>query len=152
MSADGVNRSVGRKALASLLSAALTGAGKPAQAVYAYKVGDFKGQSPVVIVTSAGSQREKIMLSTTTRRVSVFLDVFTFVLYADPATGWTESDAEDRLDLLEKSISDVLVDNVNTANWNNLTVDSKSQIDSVVIGGADYARELIQVKLDIVRG
>ena len=49
------NRETVRDALGTLLSAALVGTGKPAQAFYGYMVGDFAGQSPVVVLTSSGT-------------------------------------------------------------------------------------------------
>lgn len=50
MASDVTNRETVRDAFTTLLSTALVGSGLPVQAVYGYKIGDFQGQSPIVIV------------------------------------------------------------------------------------------------------
>ena len=52
-----IGRETARDALAALLETALVGSGLPAQAVYNYQIGDFQGQSPVVVVSSGPSER-----------------------------------------------------------------------------------------------
>ena len=100
------SRATARKGLANLLTTALVGTGKPAQAVYAYQVGDFAGQSPVVVVSSGPMLRLRDTLGECYR--SRFeLRIYTFVLYADPASNWTESDAEDALDTIEAAIEEI---------------------------------------------
>lgn len=169
MAANGANRADARKALATLLATALVGDGKPAQASYAYKPADFDGQSPVILVTSDGTKRYKDTLSTLTRRVTFYLNIHVFVLFADPtateieeggeptASAWTESDAEDRIDLLEKSIADVVADNIKTADWDMLSLGpadggERSLIEPVIVGGKEYQREVIPVEVLIIRG
>jgi hypothetical protein len=142
------SRQTSREALAALLSAGLTGTGKPVQAVYAYKIGDFKGQSPVTCVTSGGSARKRDGME------SVFYNRFrliiqNYVLYADPSAGWTEQNAEDRLDLIEKSIAEVLLANPSTANWIWLEYDGQSQVLEAVIGGEMYLLEIIPVIVEV---
>jgi hypothetical protein len=82
MSSDVQNRKTVRRALAALLEAQLVGSGKPAQKLYRYKKSDFKGQSPVIVVTSAPVTRSK--QAQVTRIASMMeLEIHTFVLYAD---------------------------------------------------------------------
>jgi len=169
MAANGANRADARKALASLLATALVGAGKPAQACYAYKPADFDGQSPVILVTSDGTKRQKNALSTLTRQVTFYLSVHVFVLFADSTateagddgesvvSSWTESDAEDRIDLLEKSIADVVADNIKTADWDMLSLGpadggERSRIEPIIVGGKEYQHEVIPVEVLIIRG
>lgn len=207
------DRKIVRQALATLLQAALIGTGKPAQALYRYKPADFKGQSPVIVVTSASSERTK-QAQVTRVASKVGMEIHTFVLYAEdpepainnPAAGanvviqmantskfavgmvvtviddthseqatitvvtpntsitaaalvnsytaprvyaWTEENAEDRLDLLEKTISDVLEDNIITDTWSDLSFDGPSKMDPVAVGGKDYLHEIIPISLQL---
>lgn len=145
------NRATVRKALAGLLSTELTGAGKPAQAVYDYKVGDFEGQSPVVLVTSAGSGRKHASYTTAYQNEFNLL-VQVWVLYADPGAGWSEADAEDCIDLLEKSIAEVLAGHKSYAGppgWFSIDYNGPSQIIEGNLGGSDYLIELIPVKVEV---
>ena len=89
-------RAAARKQLATLLEAALVGTGKPAQTVYPYQVGDFKGATPVVAVTS-GPMRRRLDSMGDCWRKSFQLLVYVFVAYSDSA-GWTEDMAEDAID------------------------------------------------------
>lgn len=150
MAADSTNRETVRDALVTLLSSALTGAGNPAQAVYGYQVGDFQGQSPVVVVASAGSQREPFQLRG--QRNLLYFNIFVFVLFDDPDTDWDEDDAEDRIDLIEKEIADVVIDNRKTDNWTHIRLEGRSTVDSLQIGGSEYRREVITVRIETVDG
>lgn len=146
MAANGANRKQVRDALTALLTTALVGAGKPAEAVYGYQKGNFGGVWPVVCVVSAGTERTLSALGTTNRNVTVFLDVLTFTLYADSENGWTEQHAEDRMDLLEKSISDVLADNhTNPPHWTTIKLNGRTITERVPIGGKLYLAETISL-------
>ena len=135
-------REVARKHLAALLDAALVGSGKPAQAVYAYQVGDFQGATPVVAVTS-GPMRRRLDSMGGCWRKGFELQVYVFVAYADRA-GWTEDMAEDAIDAIEDAIAAVVLDNLRTDAWVSLAyADGGTQLDAVVIGGVEYRRELI---------
>lgn len=137
------NRKTIRQALATLLTAELVGAGKPVQALYRYKASDFNGQSPVVVVTSAPTNRAK---QAQTTRVASFvdMDIYTFVSYAE--AGWTEEQSEDNLDDLEKEISDVLMDNESTDSWAYIAFKGDSELDFIIIGGKEYRVEIIHVR------
>jgi len=147
MPADSVNRETVRDALTTLLDTALTGVGNPAQAVYGYQIGDFQGQSPVVVVSSAGSERLKFQLSG--QRSLLYFNVYVFVLYSDQDT-WGEDDAEDRMDLIEKEIADVLRDNRNTSNWTDIQLEGRSTLDAIAIGGTEYRREVMEIRAEVV--
>jgi len=79
MTSNVTDRSVMRKKFAGLLEDALVGSGKPVKVVYDYQVGDFRGESPVIVVTSTGTARGS---STVTGVTEFFLEVHTFILYA----------------------------------------------------------------------
>jgi hypothetical protein len=144
-----VSRQPARAGLATLLETALVGTGLPVQAVYAYQVGDFQGQSPVVVVTSGPMERIRDTMGECYR--SRFnLMVYVFVLYADPGTAWGEDDAEDALDAIEALIADVLLTNTRTANWTRLEYSGATDVDAVVIGGVEYRRELITLTAEVL--
>jgi len=133
-----------REALAALLQTALVGAGKPAQAVYDYQIGDFAGASPVVVVSSAGSSYDD--LSFQGLSPSYDLNIHVFVVYA--ATGWTEDDAENALDAISETIAAVLAANKVAANWDGIAWVGSSKTLSVDIGGVDYRTEIISIKVE----
>jgi hypothetical protein len=141
-----VNRETVRDAMAALLNTALVGTGLPAQAVYAYRVGDLGGQSPVVVVSSAGSERPR--MTAAGGRTTVLLQVDSFVLYSDEGT-WGEDDAEDRLDLIEKTIADTLHANQATTNWQAVDYAAQSERVDVEVGGLEYAREMILLRVEV---
>jgi len=142
MVANAVNRETLRDALAVLLEAALVGENKPVQAVYNYRMSDFGKETPVVAVTSAGSNRIK-EAATLVTYAEVYLNVHIFVLYASADDSWTEAEAEDRCDLIEKETADVITDNYTTDNWTSLTYREPSIMETVVIGGKSYIHEVM---------
>ena len=144
-----ISRQAARTGMAQLLTTALVGTGLPVQAVYAYQVGDFQGQSPVVVVTSGPMERLRDTMGDCYR--SRFnLMVYVFVLYADPGTAWGEDDAEDALDAIEAAIAETLLNNTRTANWDRLSYSEATAVDAVVIGGVEYRRELITLTAEVL--
>lgn len=141
------NRGTGRSALKTLLSTALVGTGKPAQAIYGYLKADFGGQSPVVVVTSAGTEPDKRAV-TSRMKNEFFYTIYTFTLYAIKGTTWGEDDAEDRTDLLEKTIRETLAANVSNDSWAFIEYNGRSEVDSVMIAGEEYKRESIPVRVE----
>jgi len=141
------NRETGRDALVTLLSAALVGTGKPAQAVYGYLKGDLNSESPVVIVASAGTGIEKRAVTSRVKN-NFYFTIHSFTLYAIEGTTWGEDDTEDRTDLLEQTIRDTLKSNVSTANWAFIEIDGRSTIDSVIISGEEYRHEAIPIRME----
>ena len=137
-----------RTEFAALLTAGLTGPNGPAQAVYRYRVGDFAGQTPVVVLGSAGSERKR--MSFKGHHAAYWLDLFVFVLYnlKDPAGAvlWSEQQAEDQLDQIEQLIGLLLDGNQTGASWKAIDYDGRSQIDIVPEGGLPYLREFIPMR------
>ena len=141
------SRQTAREGLAALLQAALVGAGLPAQAVYDYQVGDFQGASPVVVVSSAGSERSRASLGACWH-TTVYLWVHVFVLYSDGT--WTEADAEDKVDAIEAAIADVVLANSSYSGyWDKLIYDEPTLLDGVEIGGVEYRREVIRLRAEV---
>lgn len=141
------NRETVRDAFATLLQTALVGTGKPVQEVLNYRKGELEGKSPVVQVSSYGSDRRR--MTTAGGRTIVYLLVGIFVLYALEDGTWTEAQAEDALDLIESLIAGVVDANQATANWNALEYDSRSERMDVAIGGQEYIVEAVTVKVEV---
>lgn len=138
-----ISREVARKAFAGLLDTALVDSGI-AQAVYDHQVGDFGGASSVVVVTSGGIMRERQSFGTCWAN-AYMLDCYLFVLYS--ATGWTEADAEDKIDDLEAAFADVVMSGTDAA-WDQMVYEETTSLGVVSIGGVPYRRELIRVRLE----
>ena len=141
---DGNRKNV-RKQLASILSTALTGSGKPAQAVYPYQVADFKGQSPVVTITSGGSLRSGLAVASSTAKY--LINIHVFVLYATKDKKWNEAQAEDTLDDTEALITSTLDANQTNAYWQSIIQSVPSRTTGVVIAGEEYRTEVIQLEV-----
>ena len=147
------NRETVRDAVATLLEDGLTGTGNPVQAVYNCQVGDFDGQSPVVVVSSGGSARPAMTFQG--NRATFWVNVHVFVLYSDEGD-WGEDDAEDRLDLIEKEIAGIVETNRGpTDYWQKLAYGERmsgmgrTQTGSVVVGGLEYRTELIEMQAEV---
>lgn len=142
-----IDRKTLRESLATLLAAELVGTGKPVSAVYSYQVADFKGKSPVVFVTSAGSHRRNPEKSQRDTSLA-YLDVNILVLYSDGTANWTEQHSEERLDLIEKKVGEIVVNNSDnpTLPWMELDFAGRSEVTSVVIGGKDYSWEIVPLQ------
>jgi hypothetical protein len=140
VAANSVNREVVRDKLAALLTPVMVGVGKPVQALFNYRPGDFGKQSPVMMVSGEKVARAYVTLSNA-YDTAFSLAVHVFIAYADKKSGWTEAQAEDRLDVIEKMMADVVMDNRNLAGfWDLLGFAGQSEEDDVVIGGEDYRR------------
>lgn len=146
MTSNVISRETIRDQFAALIAAALVGSGKPAAASYNHQVGDFEGKSPVIVVTSAGTNRGSVLVSSPTQ---ITLEVHNFVLYALEDGSWTEAQSEDCLDLLEKGVSDVVVDANDSNNWQSVEFNGQSEIDGVEIGGDEYRHEVIPILITL---
>jgi hypothetical protein len=147
------NRKLWRSAIASDLNTALVTSGL-VQSLYAGQVADFGGQSPVVIVSSAGSDRPSD--NYTTQSTALFLNLDVFVLYADSANGFDEMDAEDALDDIEAAVAEWVQANAtrtpsNGVGWTLLEYAGRTGADigPAPIGGQEYRREQIGLRVNI---
>lgn len=149
-----------REAFASLLAANDVGEGKPVRAVYAHRVGDFAGQTPVRALGSGGTESQPLT-TRGTRRVYL-IDVFTFVLYAlvDDAENlvldaqlqpvWDEQDAEDTLDALDDRLQQLLSGlRANEPYWKSVSVAGASQTEVVTLGGLAYYLEVTPLRFEL---
>lgn len=149
-----VTRETVRKKFAELLTAALTGAGKPVQQVFDHLPADFE-QSPAVMVASGPNERSQGGFGPCWLK-SIQLFVHVFVDYNDAVAGWTEADAETTLDVVEDLIAGVVMDNkALTDFWNNITYPFPTEPSTANvggekgIGGREYRHELIVLQFGV---
>lgn len=138
-----VDRQVVREAFALLLTNNIT----DLQAVYDYMVSDFDGKTPVATILSSGSIRPP--LTSEGPVTGIFLSANLWTLYASPDDSWTEADAEDKADDLERQFANVVSSNRQTANWNFLTYDGRSIVRVVPVGGVPYLHEAIPIRIEV---
>ena len=143
MPANASNRETARDELASLLAAALVGGGNPAVAVYEYQPSDLEGKSPVVLVLSSGSERMRRGMGTQKYRTFHRFEIISLVADASGDEGWTDQMVEDTLDLIEKTVADVIADNrAHSGFWEDIRHESgPSTIFPTIIGGDAYKME-----------
>lgn len=144
MASDAANREAARDALAALIETEMSGTGKTLQAVYNSLPSDFGGLTPVVTVSSAGTDRKNMGIGDTTKWNSRFrLAVVAYVADAAEDDSWTDQDVEDMLDLIDKELADVIADNRESAgNWGYLELEEGfTEPLSMVIGGEPYVVE-----------
>ena len=156
MPASSFNRETARDKLATLLTTAMVGTPAIAQAVYNYKIRKLNAQSPVVTVDSSGSGRNRDKMAGGWD-TSIKLTVTVFVLWSKDGSGWTEANCEDRLDLIEKTIADVLLDHKSTSQdatvpWDTIEFDGDTAQDIYIEGGLLYWVETIPVKARKING
>ena len=73
-----------------------------------------------------------------------YLTIHVFVLYA--SGDWTEDNAEDRLDRIERGIADVIDGNRKVADvWEAIDYQGDTVRDDLEIGGDAYIRETIPI-------
>jgi hypothetical protein len=143
-------RAAVRAAFAALLSASLTGSGKPLQAVYAYTVKDFGEMMPVAVVGSAGTERAAFG-GHSGSAPNFLLDLWIFVLYAEVTTagvvaGWTEQDSEAMLDGIEASVRQLIDTSQQTDNWETIEYAGATTADLVAVGDQSYRVERIPLR------
>lgn len=158
-----VSRKTYRQLLATEVGQALTNAGV-VQKVYPFRAGNFNGQSPVVTFTSAGSDRRQEITGSVDAETSLMFAIDVFVLYADPASNWTESNAEDAIDDIEQVIADWVLKNSNgisrieqgQTSWFELVFNERSATGSLLqaekLGGQEYRRERMTITVFIRTG
>ena len=132
-------RETARDALVTLLTTALVGAGLPVKSVSGSKVTSLEGVTPLVVVLSKGSSRDRMTFQGD--RAIFSFSVQVWVLQS--GTAWAYADAEDALDEIEALIAAVFQDNDGTANWEILKYDGSTAVAEVAVAGVPYYIESI---------
>lgn len=137
-----------RQALAAGLTTALVHTapadGKPLDALYRYRKAQID-KNFVICVTSDPVNREKqAEPSLVTSRVDLGIHIFT--IYA--AENFSEEASEDKADDLEKAVSDWLLSNDTTEDWEQIGQSGPSEYDVVtLVNGKTYRIETIPVQV-----
>lgn len=135
MSADAVNRETIRDALTTLFTNAMVPT--HVSAVYGYEKSSIEVASAVMVL-SGGSKRIPSGINDTRWRNEFHFEVLSFVRMANTlstttgGTNWTEADVEDKLDLIDKEIADVIADNRSNSNWSY--IEFEEDYSSIVEG------------------
>lgn len=140
-------REAARKALAVLFASELVGNGQPVSAVFNHMPADFKNQSPVIVVSSGGSTRSKLTFQNVTSAYRILLTLF--VAYPAAGDAMAEHEVETLLDAIEERISDIVHSHNKTDEWKSLSYADITSIDSVLIGGKEYRREVIPLAVEV---
>lgn len=161
MPSNNPNRKPAREQLATLLRARLQTTnnfvdGMLVAKVYEYLVWDFKEGLPVVCVHSVsngGSERRSLAFNPTRFEDNWFYFEITSIMDVASEDGtWTEKHAQDRMDDIEKTVADVLVDNkISKPYWSDLSINGKSTPSVIEIDGNGYLIEAIPVKAQVIR-
>lgn len=150
-----INRKAARAAVQTFLQTALTP--DPVVAVYAYPVTmkDINGIYPIVVISSAGSERERKFVGATNPAAAFVLNLEVFIRASDPEAGLTEQSVEDKLDDIEQLINDAFANpsNVRAGGFDSLSYAGQSQADKMEMDdGVIYRHELIPVKVRMLHG
>ena len=139
-------RSVIRKKVAQLLQGSLVGPGLPVEAVYDYQIADFDKQSPVIVVTSSGTEDLNEVQQV------VYIDVHVFVTYsASTAAGevvWTEEQSEDAIDLISAWVASIIGyykdrRREDEPEWEQVEADGRTNVEPVLISGINNRHEIL---------
>jgi hypothetical protein len=133
------SRKDSRDALSTLLEAALVGDGLPVKTVSAHKEERLEGNSPLVVVLSRGSGRERLTFAGDQATFEFLVQVWVL----QKATGWTQEQAEDALDRIESLIADTYETNRRDDEWEILEYNGKSRVFEASVAGVPYYVESI---------
>jgi hypothetical protein len=133
------SRKDSRDALATLLEAALVGDGLPVKTVSAHKEERLEGNSPLVVVLSRGSGRERLSFAGDRATFEFLVQVWVL----QKTTGWTQEQAEDALDRIESLIAETFETNRRADEWEILEYGGNTQIFEASVAGVPYYVESI---------
>jgi hypothetical protein len=140
--ADSPNREEVRDALTELVEAALS---STVVKVYNYSTVDIGNQSPVVLVFSDGTNRLRRQGFGPDSKFDTFARLRVQAYVALPGKddkSYTQRDAEDLLDLIDKQIADVVTAHSSHEKWRSLNYEEGfSRPEDVLMSGSPYIRE-----------
>ncbi len=142
-----------RDAVAELIRAHVTGAQRvypltDEQGERVTQPADFGGESPVVVVASAGSARPRKTFSGS--MPTFYLDIHLFVRATaidDDGNTRAAAGIDDTLDDLEDALAQAVSAGQNSIHWTAIDYDGRSQAEFLtVFDGTEYKRERIPLK------
>lgn len=139
---------ISRKAARAALGAGLSARLPSAKTVYAYYPHDFGGESPVVFLSSSGTERPKLTGRGYETRHTI--NVHFAVWYGDGQASYNEQQAEDLLDDLEEELSAAILE-IEAAHEGGLrTVRLSGRSDAnetLPVGGEIYLHEIVALEV-----
>lgn len=141
------SRATVRKDLATLLEDNLVGTDLPVKTVSAYKVESLEGVTPLVVVLSRGSNRERMTYQGNQSTFSYLVQVWVL----QETTGWTQEDAEDAIDRIESLIADIYETNQREDEWEILRYSGETQVFEVSVAGIPYYVESIPTTVKLFK-
>lgn len=141
MSYTALNRETVRDELVTQLRTALT----VAQKVEGHKA-NIKGQWPALLLLTAGSLRPQFTESGV--RSEFYYTAQLWVLYHKDGL-WTEAQAEDALDALEKQLAEWMANNQVGEIWTALMFDGRSRVGTINEGGETFLVEEVPIKAEV---
>lgn len=146
-----ITRETARDYLASLLDTALVdGDPRLAYEVVSYRKVDMEAHSPVVMVYSGGTSRPRATLIGHASQVYLWVDIW---IATTGEGGYTEADAEDRMDDIEQAVANVIDSNYAASGyWNSIMYDGRSIVVDVPpeVAGIPYIREMIPLVAEVL--
>lgn len=139
-----------RQSIRTQLAALLAANVPSAQAVYAYEPGDLNGQSPVLVIASAGSER--MWRSHGTPHLRVYLTVDVYTRAAESATGgYTYATSADVIDTVEAQIATTIdAHQTEPGLWVGITYADRSLVEFGLWDALPYFRERIPLQIETV--
>jgi len=117
------------------------------QEVYSYKATDIKGMSPVITIAGAGFRPHQ--LAADAYWTTYYMVIHTLVLYSDLRTEWTVEQAEAMNDEIVEAVTACLFENRANDFWTSITMDDRSSLAEIQVGGVTYLNEAIPVQLEM---
>lgn len=140
------SRATVRSALATLISTYVTSA----QIVYDHEPGDLGSESPVIVVSSQGSERPRLTFQGNQSAFSFSVDIFT--LAAETASGsYTYADSADVVDACEAQLAELIASQQENGFWSQIQYAGNSQIDFGIFNadGVFRFRERILLRITL---
>lgn len=105
---------------------------------------DIDGQDPFLIITSAGTEQDMAGDSYNPTKYMFFFTSFVLMDDSDVGGSWTNQNAEDKLDELDKKFRQIVRDNPNGGAFADALTfaDGQSQTDTIKLYGVLYRTEM----------
>jgi hypothetical protein len=143
-----------RKVIREAVAALFTGyAPATFKAVYDNwpNVGQAKGQSPILIITSSGTGQEMAGRDTNPRSFRILITVLVKVDVTN--SEFSRAASMDKIDTLDALVAQVIRDNAGNANWDNVQFgDGMTEVDSIIFEGLPYMAEVHPFIFHLNRG
>lgn len=138
------SRKTARDALKTLLDTALVGEDLPVKTVTEHKAESLEGETPLVVILSRGTTRERLTFQGDRATFKFLVQVW---LLQESGDYWTQADAEDALDRIESLIADTFESNQQTDDWEILRYDGETRVFEAGVAGVPYYVESIPTEV-----